>query len=68
MATKTRARHTTRQVAHKLPRTVKQQLGRIYSQSVNKVKKHPYQAATSALLSIGAATAGTYFLLRYLKK
>lgn len=68
MATKTKSRHSAKHVSHKLPRTVTQQLSRIYSQSVRKVKRHPYQMATSALLSIGAATAGTYFLMRYLKK
>lgn len=48
----------------KLPRSVKKQLAKIYSQSENQIKQHPYKTATGFALSLGVAY-GAYLLIRY---
>jgi len=50
-----------------MPRKVAKQLEGIYSQTVKNIKKHPYTATSSVLVSVGLASA-CYFFIRYFKK
>ena len=61
-----RTHHYSRSSMQKLPRGVAKQLETIYFQSVKSLKRKPYKAVASTIITSGVV-AGVYFLVRYLR-